>query len=195
MYKTIPVSVRNVDVLRVLGTLIPPHYGTTRIQPSPTVDENNQPNFVVVTIHNRYFKETQLWVRPFYRNYRDAWEKLFGIQSYMDVDHIHAKERANDLGYDYIRLALVPASANRSAGAGYEKKLLNAYRTVQFDPHEVPKVRYLDYIQAMKIRGTNIGSSRQGYPGFFQTHKNFIPPRILGSKQDQYKQELPWELE
>jgi hypothetical protein len=194
MYRTIPVSVRNIEVLRELGTLIPP-YGTTRIKRSSTVDENDKPNFVVVTVDNRQFTETQLWVRPLYQNYREAWEKEFGIQSYMDVDHIHARERAHDLGYEYIRLALVPASANRSAGAGYEKKLLNAYRTVQFDPHEIPKVRYLDYVQAIKIRGTNIGSSRQGYPGFFQTHKDLIPPRILGSKKNQHGQELPWELD
>lgn len=194
MYKTIPVSVRDIDVLRKLGDLMPPDYGTTRIQPSPTVDETDKPNFVVVTIRNRHFTETQVWVRPLYQSYREAWKKSFAIQPNMDVDHIHARERANDLGYDYIRLALVPASANRSAGAGYEKKLLNAYRTVQFDPHEVPQVRYLDYVQAVKIRGTNIGSARQGYPGFSQSHQDLIPPRTLGSKQDQHQIELPWEL-
>ena len=196
MYRTIPVSVRNIKVLEKLGTLIPP-YGTTKIQSSSTVDDSGKPNFVTVIINNSQFTETQLWVRPFYPNYREAWKQVFGVQSIsgnMDVDHIHARERANDLGYDYIRLALVPAGANRSAGAGYEKKLLNAYRTVQFDPDETPEFRYLDDIQAVKLKGTKIGSSRQGYPGLFQDHQDLIPPQILGSKQNRNKIELPWKL-
>lgn len=43
MYRTIPVSVRNIKVLRELGTIIPPD-GTTRVKLSSTVDENDKRN-------------------------------------------------------------------------------------------------------------------------------------------------------
>lgn len=197
MYKTIPVSARNIKILKKLGTIILP-YGTTRIESSPTV-KNDEPNFVVVIINNPQFTETQLWVKPFYSGYKTAWKKTFGVHSIpsgMDVDHIHARKRAGDLGYDYIRLALVPASANSSAGGGYEKLLFKAYKKVygKAERREIPEIRCLDEVQAVKIRGTKIGSSKQGYPGFFQTHQNLIPPRTLGSKKDRHGQELPWIL-
>jgi len=191
MDNKIPVSAKNLAAFKELGGKI------EFLEQDPN---DNKYNVVVVTLTRHQTTEIQLWVRPHYSKYREAWKKRFGEASIppgTDVDHIHSRERAAALGYEYVRLALVPAGANRSAGAGYEKALLNAYRTVHGDQgrpagYDIPNIRYIDFVQETKIMSVKIGPKNGGYPGLFTHHNGLIAVNTLGKKWDKDKKNLPW---
>jgi hypothetical protein len=66
----------------------------------------------------------QLWVRPEYQGYRDAWKRVFiYIPPDMQVDHIYNRGAALAVGYQYVRLFLCPSAVNMQHGSKVEGRL------------------------------------------------------------------------
>jgi hypothetical protein len=108
----------------------------------------------------------QLWVNPHYDNYQDAWKAAFPgspIPSGRDVDHLYSRERAKQLGYEYVRLEIVPFPVNRGAGASWEKLAQKiqtpAERAKQLglEYEGNPPIRNADPVQRSKLLGLPIG--------------------------------------
>ena len=104
--------------------------------------------------------ERQVWIDP----KSERWRRIFGKEFTDiagDVDHVYSKARAKQQGYGYVRLADVPAGPNRSAGAGWEKKILK----LPIQPGGTPAVRYSSLKDETKLSGIKVGGKRKGYPG------------------------------
>jgi hypothetical protein len=73
----------------------------------------------------------QVWVRPFYTDYRLAWQRAhlqMDNKDNTDVDHIYNRARAMVQEYGYVRLFACERSVNRAYGAGYERLQTNIAR-------------------------------------------------------------------
>jgi hypothetical protein len=119
----------------------------------------------------------QLWVNPRYEQYQEAWKAAFPrspIPNGRDVDHLYSRERAKQLGYEYVRLELVPFPVNRGAGASWEK-LGQRIQT----PHERakqlgleyegnPPIRNADPVQRSKLLGLPIGRKSDAWSSLRQ---------------------------
>jgi hypothetical protein len=93
--------------------------------------------------------ERQLWVSPDYGSYRDAWAEAFPDQPIpkgFDIDHVHNSDRAAKEGWGYVRLACIPASANRRAAGNHEGK-----NTQLFVVNKTLLIRTIDHSQWSKL--------------------------------------------
>lgn len=107
----IPIAARSLAALR------------QKVGPVETVGGTKNDNAVVVDAgdHRR-----QLWVRPSYAGYRDAWRRVHVfVPPLMDVDHIYNRARARVLNYEYVRLFLCDSTVNQRHGAFLERRLTN----------------------------------------------------------------------
>jgi len=172
-FDKIPTSAKDIQALKTLGS----------------VESKSDDNVVIVEAHNPVkigSKQTlikkQLWVRPSYKRYREAWEDEIGSirapikmtsgtrsgsECRFDVDHIHAKQRANDLGYQYVRLALVPYFSNSSWGGSLEKAIFNHF-SADLNNFSAGDIRPINYMEENKLAGIMRGDINT-LPGYQRT--------------------------
>lgn len=107
-----------------------------------------------------------LWVDPRRNNYVEIFRKFLSehcrvdpgeLTKNHDVDHMYNRERAVNFGYAFVRMFPIPASANRSHGAGYEKAMTES------DIGRGRKVmKLMDEVSTMKFLGILSPSTRRG---------------------------------
>lgn len=125
----------------------------------------------------------QLWVRPDYLKYREAWRAAFGsVASGYQVDHLYSKARALAYGYGYVRLVLTDSKVNMSFGGGIEKQMLKVptSRDPSIAPTKVP-IRYADWWQIQKLDGVILGGRAKGCA----PTSLLLQPSILGGSPGQ----------
>ncbi len=98
-----------------------------------------------------------LWIDPALDNYVDLFRTFLeqhakvdhsDLSVRYDVDHLYNAARARNFGYKLVRLFPIPASINRSHGAGYEKAMTAA------DVGRRRKVmKLMDEVSTMKFFG------------------------------------------
>ncbi|MDI1437714.1 hypothetical protein [Polyangium sorediatum] len=145
----IPVAARSIDALQR-------HVG--RVQAITGTRNNN------ALLVNPGDARRQVWVRPTYADYRDAWIRVFTYiadPANMDVDHIYNKARAQVVGYDYVRLFLVEKGVNRNHGR-VERLLVR----VSLAPGRLtrdPDIAYATNWNIAKISGNRVGRENVRY--------------------------------
>jgi hypothetical protein len=106
----------------------------------------------------------QVWVRPSYAAYRDAWLRVFAViedPAHMDVDHIYNKARAQVVGYQYVRLFLVEKGANRNHGRVERKLTLVAISSGALTT--TPEIVYATNWNIAKMTGHRVGRDHVPY--------------------------------
>lgn len=110
----IPIAARSLSVLKRKVGRVEPLSGT----------RNDNVLMVDPGDHRR-----QVWVRPSYTSYRDAWLRVhLHVAPQMDVDHVYNRARAQVAGYEYVRLVLCPATVNQRHGSFLERRLTDVER-------------------------------------------------------------------
>jgi hypothetical protein len=97
-------------------------------------------------------REQQLWVNPGYGSYREAWAAAFPdrpIPDGFDIDHVHNRDRAAKEEWGFVRLACIPASANRRAAGNHEGK-----NTELFAVNKTLSIRTIDHSQWSKLNAS-----------------------------------------
>jgi hypothetical protein len=132
--------------------------------------------------------QKQLWVRPLkgkeqwhsqgssidtYSGYRKAWERHMGFPDKIKlppkigfvVDHIHNGIRANDRGYEYVRLGLILNFINSAFGGGIEQQFVEISKTVttpSTSKSHSNEIRELTVFEELKLSGIRYNNFIEG---------------------------------
>jgi hypothetical protein len=132
--------------------------------------------------------QKQLWVRPLkgrnqwhnqgniidtYSGYRKTWERHMGFPDNIKlppktsfvVDHIHNGVRANDRGYEYVRLGLILNFINSAFGGGMEQQFVEISKTVTTpttSKSHSNEIRELTIFEELKLSGIRYNDFIEG---------------------------------
>lgn len=168
--KIVAVSAGSFEALNKVGSIVGYDSSKDYVLLKQSVKENISDNCVIPK------GQQQLWVRPLKNKhqwhkdgkadnvcskYRDIWKRTMGIpddiklppKTSFVVDHIHNGIRANDRGYEYVRLALILNFVNSAFGPGIEKRFINVSKKVPIPEVSKREIRNITVFEELKLSG------------------------------------------